>query len=126
MSGWGYLGRIAFPLFAFLLVEGFVHTGNRKKYAVRMLVFALISEVPFNLMMEHRLFGPFHQNVLWTFLIGIGMMIPVSLFGFETEIYKQGFAILSLPFIWLYHGEQGPYNKTIKNVYYWFYPVHLK
>jgi len=55
----------------------------------------------------------------------MGMMIPVSVCGFQFEVYKQGFAILSLPFIWLYSGEQGPYNKTIRNIYYWFYPVHI-
>ena len=39
------IGRIAFPLFAFLLIEGFVHTGNLKKYMLRMLIFACISEI---------------------------------------------------------------------------------
>lgn len=206
----GYLGRLAFPLFAFLTVEGFLHTGDRKRYARRMLVFALISEIPFNLLMEHRFFYPLHQNVLFTFLIAIGMMtlfemigkkqniflrlllyalvllaaflcgfigfvdyfgyglltvalfrftrigpamklpkklllallqliglyfincemmmgmmIPLSLFGKEVLVYKQGFALLSLPLIWLYSGEQGLYNNTVKRVYYWFYPAHM-
>lgn len=65
------IGRIAFPIFAFLLVEGYFHTKNLKKYVTRLLFFALISELPFNLALGGRLFHPFHQNVLWSFLISI-------------------------------------------------------
>ncbi len=68
------LGRLAFPIFAFLLAEGFFHTHSRKKYALRLLAFALISEIPFNLMYAGRVFYPLHQNVLWTFLLSLGLM----------------------------------------------------
>ena len=66
------VGRIAFPIFAFMIVEGYFHTRNLKKYALRMLLFAVISEIPFNLMASGGWLYPFHQNVLWTFLISIG------------------------------------------------------
>ncbi len=72
------VGRLAFPIFAFLLVEGFFHTKSRKQYALRLLVWALISEIPFNLMLSGRLFNPVHQNVLWTFLIAFGLMAWVE------------------------------------------------
>lgn len=68
------IGRIAFPIFAFMTVEGFFYTKNLKKYVSRLFCFALISEVPFNLMMGSSIFYPLHQNVLWTFLIGIGLI----------------------------------------------------
>ena len=66
------IGRLAFPIFAFMVVEGYFHTKSLKKYTLRLLIFALISEIPFNLMYSSGFVFPFHQNVLWTFLIGIG------------------------------------------------------
>ncbi len=68
------VGRLAFPIFAFLLVEGFFHTRSRKRYAKRLFFWALISEIPFNLMYAGRVFYPIHQNVLWTFLLALGLM----------------------------------------------------
>lgn len=65
------VGRLAFPIFAFMIVEGYFHTHNLKKYVGRLLLFAVLSEIPFNLVMGSRAFYPIHQNVLWTFLIGI-------------------------------------------------------
>lgn len=66
------VGRLAFPIFAFMIVEGYYHTRNLKKYMLRMLVFALISEIPFDLMVGGAVFYPFHQNVMWTFLLSLG------------------------------------------------------
>lgn len=65
------VGRIAFPIFAFMIVEGFTHTRNLKKYMLRLLVFAVLSEIPFNLMYGGQVFYPVHQNVLWTFLLAL-------------------------------------------------------
>ena len=68
------IGRLAFPIYAFMIVEGYFHTKNLKKYVGRILAFAVLSEVPFNLAMGSRLFYPIHQNVLWSFLIAIGLI----------------------------------------------------
>ena len=68
------VGRLAYPIFAFMIVEGYTHTKNLKKYVLRLLCFAVITEIPFNLMVGNRLMYYVHQNVLWTFLIGIGLI----------------------------------------------------
>lgn len=65
------IGRIAYPLFAFMLVEGYFHTRDIKKYLKRLLLCALISEVPFNLVYSGSVFYPYHQNVIWTLMIAI-------------------------------------------------------
>ena len=68
------IGRVCFPIYAFLLVEGYFHTSNLKKYVKRILLFAVISEIPFNLAMASSVIYPFHQNVLWSFLIALGLI----------------------------------------------------
>lgn len=72
------VGRLAFPMFAFLLAEGFLHTKNILKYTGRMFVCAMIAEVPFDLMTCGRVVNLSPQNVLWTFLIALCLMWVVD------------------------------------------------
>ena len=65
------LGRLAFPIFAFQIAEGYYHTSNYKRYVRRLLIFALVSEIPFNLLLASSVMYPFHQNVMFTLLLGL-------------------------------------------------------
>lgn len=72
------LGRIAFPIFAFMIVEGYIHTRDLRRYLLRMLVWALLSEIPFDLMYGGSVLYPFHQNVLWTFLLSLLIIMLID------------------------------------------------
>jgi len=106
------IGRLTFPIFAFMIVEGYFHTKNLKKYVCRLFVFAILSEIPFNLAMGSRIFYPVHQNVLWSFLISIGL-IHWNEKGKEKKIWKRvvvgmasiciGYVVGLITFVDFYH-----------------------
>lgn len=79
------LGRLAFPIFAFQIAEGYCNTRDFKKYFNKVFIFAIISEVPFDIITGFGLIGPYHQNVLWTFLIGLFIIKIIDIFERNTE-----------------------------------------
>ena len=65
------IGRLAFPIFCFFIVEGFFHTKNRMLYAYRLFLFALLSEFPFDYCLKPGYIYWQKQNVYFTLLIGL-------------------------------------------------------
>lgn len=116
-------GRLTFPLFAFLVAEGYQHTANFKGYFKRMLLFALISEIPFNLMSGGAVINPFHQNVMFTFCLALLLVrmvdkawnrhwwegLLVAVFGgclgyglgFLTFVDYYGYGVITVLVFWL-------------------------
>lgn len=71
------IGRISFPLFCFLLVEGFIHTRDLKKYGLRLFLFALISEIPYDYAFSREI-NLHSQNVFFTLFIGLCVMAMIK------------------------------------------------
>ena len=83
------IGRMAFPLYCFLLVEGFLHTSNVKKYGLRLLVFAFISESPFDLALTGQIWDISYSNVFFTLVIALAAMWVFSYIEKFAEFWKE-------------------------------------
>jgi len=90
------IGRFGFPLFVFLLIEGFTHTRSRLAYALRLSLFALLSEIPFDLAFNNDLFYNKSQNVFFTLALGVYMLMLFRIIAEKVRIgtlSKIGFII---------------------------------
>lgn len=167
------IGRIAFPLFAYSLVEGYIHTSNREKYFKRLVIFAITSQIPFSLIYPGILNIGFtlilafiallvidlikvnKKNMLnYTSLVMIliianavnvdygayGVLIVLLLYVFKDNLKLcsvflfiislqntiQLYMLVAIPLI-VYFNDTYKFKsiKLPKQVYYYFYPIHL-
>lgn len=70
-SAFNYFGRITFPIFAFQISEGYIHTHDIKKYFLRLFIFAVISQLPFILYLQNVLHSGFELNIFFTLILGL-------------------------------------------------------
>lgn len=80
------IGRIAFPIFAFQISEGYVHTKNFKKYLLRLFVFALVSQIPF-MLFKSIFTNSFGINIFGTLFFGLLSIFYMT--NFQMLIAKQ-------------------------------------
>lgn len=80
------IGRISFPIFIFLLVEGLFHTRSIWKYLSRLALFCILSEIPFDLAFRRQLFDWQHQNVFFTLLIGLA---AIALMQYKKNFFNN-------------------------------------
>lgn len=69
------IGRLAFPIFAWGIANGYQHTRNIKKYAVRLFIFAIISQIPYSLGFSELGRSPYELNILFTLLLGLTAIV---------------------------------------------------
>jgi len=134
------VGRVAFPIFAFQVAEGYAHTKNFKKYLLRMFLFALISEIPYNLMAGGWWISPFGQNVMFTFCLtlllirlidkarakhwALGLVVTVLgafigyYVGMFTFVDYYGYGILMVLVFWLFRNVRFGWLVTLAAMVY--------
>ena len=108
------IGRIAFPLFCFMLVEGYKHTSNLKKYMLRLFIGALISQIPFQILVVNYMHAkPFAINVLFTLLFGL-FALSIWNYKLPNKEEKQNKDI-----------DNNKYSFTINDVFIWIVKIIL-
>ena len=119
------VGRMAFPIYVFLLTEGFCHTRNRRRYALRLGVFALISEIPFDLLVYGKIWDAHSQNVFFTLFLGVLMLTAVDWIGRNTDAahsqYRQMAVVVGAALLaWFLRTDYDAAGIMLIAVLFWF------
>lgn len=91
------IGRLAFPIYCFLLAEGFVYTSSRRRYLFRMAVWGVVSEPVFDLAFYGTIWQPAHQNVFFTLFFGLIALWLLERFFPQNPVL--GSSLVLLPFL---------------------------
>lgn len=133
-SFFNYIGRLAFPIFAFQIAEGYKHTKNIKKYFFRLLIFAIISQFPFSLF-YYIAFGTVIPNVIFTLAFGLICIYiydkynkftgiaSVLFLGLIAQLLKFDYGIFGIILILIFHIFQG---KKIHTAFFFILAVCIK
>ncbi len=109
------IGRLSFPIFCFVLVEGFYHTHDRRNYLIRLGLFALISEVPFDLARSGVFIDPERQNVFFTLFLGFAMLCGIREFKAAWE--QVAVVLVNVSFAALFSVDYGAQGVLLILVY---------
>jgi len=105
------IGRIAFPIYAFLIAEGCRNTRDIRKYLLRLGAFALISEVPFDLFLFGRAFAPEYQNVFFTLFLGTAAIWAYEIVKKKLPYVLSAFVCIPFAFLaYLMKTDYGAYG----------------
>lgn len=112
------VGRLAFPIYCFLLVEGAVHTLDIRKYLGRLFLFALISEIPYDLACSGQLWDFSSQNVFFTLFLGLS-----AIFVLQSQLNKAYCVVLVAALIFAaqyIHTDYGSFGVFVILLFYVF------
>lgn len=124
------IGRIAFPVFAFLIAEGFIHTRSRYKYFFTLLGFAVISEIPWYMLNG----ADGTHNVMFTLALGLATLMVLEnllqrslvlgflwtlgmaglAFWLEVDYEWRGILLIVILYLFNRHGHSFPYSKGMQ------------
>ena len=88
------IGRVAFPVYAYCLAEGFRYTSDYRRYLGRLALFAILSEIPFDLAFYGVPFSFAHQNVFFTLTLGLILLWVLERFREQLLLCAGAFAVL--------------------------------
>ena len=119
------IGRLAFPIFCFGIVEGFCHTRNSREYLKRLILFALISEIPFDLAFRGSFFNMSYQNVFWTLAFGLSALMVYT--DPLMDGWKKTLGLLACFFVpYIFHTDYSIYGVLTIFVMFYFRKEPLK
>lgn len=126
-SYFNYIGRLAFPIFAFQLTEGYAHTKNLKKYFFRLFLFAIISEIPFLLFKTKLVDNTFALNIFCTLLLGLATIwiydknkilgvLSLIFFSIIAEFLNFDYGAFGIAIIFIFHAFKN--NLILMNLFF--------
>lgn len=123
------LGGLAVPVYAFLLVEGFMKTSNYSKYLLHILLFALISELPYDLAYGHKFVDFSSQNALFTMSICLLMLYFIKMLekkeGFLSSAGIVIIILCAIAWVTLFRAQFGLCMVGLTAVFYLFSSHHV-
>ena len=110
-----YIGRIAFPIFSFQIVQGYLHTKNLKKYILRLFIVAIISQIPYYLYFRNGVL-----NVLFTFILGLLCIYTYEKFAKKSKFLTSMVILLIMLLSNYFNCDYSYYGISIILVFYIF------